>query len=437
MKTIPILMPQMGQSVSEGTIVKWRKKVGDAVAADEPLMEVESDKITVEVESPAAGTLATVLKGEGARASVGEVVAMIETDQGGTEPAEAGAAEPPKETRAHRPHAGGDADQMMVSVMGEEDEGGLAMRLPELTRDWLSPFVLRLAMLNNVSLKELQEIRGTGRQGRITKNDLLTYLARRPVGATSLAQATGKPKPSPRDVEKLGQVVPMTSIRRTIADHMVQSIHTSAHVTMVHMVDMTHIVDLRNRIKASFEKRYGVKMTYTAVMIYVTARVLKDYPTINASVFGDNLVLRNEVNIGCAVALRDESLVVPVVKHADRRTFPETAQELERLIALARGKQLKREDVEGGTFSLSNFGAFGSIIGTPIIYQPQVAILGMGAIVKTPTVVDGQIAIRDQLYLSLSFDHRVIDGAQGGRFLNAIQTRTEALAEADLGVEQL
>ncbi len=436
MKTIPILMPQMGQSVAEGTIVKWRKQAGEAVAADEVLMEVESDKITVEVESPAAGVLSSILKAEGARAAVGEVVAMLESTEAAGESVDA-SAEPPKETRANRPHAGGDGEQMMVSVMGEDDAGGVATRLPELTRDWLSPFVLRLAMLNNVSLKELQDIRGSGRQGRITKNDLLTYLARRPVGATSLAEATGKPKPGPRDVEKLGQVVPMTSIRRTIADHMVQSIHTSAHVTMVHMVDMTQIVRLRERVKASFEKRYGVKMTYTAVMIYVTARVLKEFPTINASVFGDNLVLRNEVNIGCAVALQDESLVVPVGKNADKRSFPEIAQELERLIKLARGKQLKREDVEGGTFSLSNFGAFGSIIGTPIIYQPQVAILGMGAIVKTPTVVNNEIAIRDQLYLSFSFDHRVIDGAQGGRFLNAIQTRTEALTEKDLGVEQL
>jgi len=437
MKTIPILMPQMGQSVAEGTIVKWRKQVGEPVAADEVLMEVESDKITVEVESPAAGRLGTIMKGEGARASVGEVIAVLETEAGAEGGAATDAVEPPKETRANRPHAGADGEQMMVSVMGEDDDLGTGMRLPELTRDWLSPFVLRLAMLNNVSLKELQEIRGSGRQGRITKNDLLTYLARRPVGATSLAQATGKPKPGPRDVETLGQVVPMTSIRRTIADHMVQSIHTSAHVTMVHAVDVTHIVARRERVKRSFEQKYGVKMTYTGVLIYVTARVLKEYPTINASVFGDNLVLRNEVNIGFAVALQDESLVVPVIKNADKRSFPEIAQELDRLIQVARSKQLKREDVEGGTFSLSNFGAFGSLIGTPIIYQPQVAILGMGAVFKAPAVVDDTICVRDQLYLSFSFDHRVIDGAQGGRFLNAIQTRTEALTEKDLGVEKL
>jgi pyruvate/2-oxoglutarate dehydrogenase complex dihydrolipoamide acyltransferase (E2) component len=437
MKTIPILMPQMGQSVAEGTIVRWRKKVGDRVAADEVLMEVESDKITVEVESPSAGRLASCLKGEGARAAIGEVVAMLETDAPAGAAAPEPSGEPPRETRSHRPHAGGDGDQMLVSAITDEEEIGGPGRLPELTRDWLSPFVLRLAVMNNVSLQELQAIRGSGRQGRITKNDLLQYLARRPVGATSLAAETGNPRPSPRDVAELGEVVPMTSIRRTIADHMVQSIHTSAHVTMVHAVDMTHIVALRERVKASFEKKYGVKMTYTAVVIYVTARVLRDFPTANASVFGSNLVLRKDVNIGCAVALSDESLVVPVIKNADRRSFAQIAQELDRLIKLARAKQLTREDVEGGTFSLSNFGAFGSLIGTPIIYQPQVAILGMGAVFKAPAVVDGQICVRDQLYLSFSFDHRVIDGAQGGRFLNAIQTKTEALTESDLGVDKL
>ena len=436
MKTIPILMPQMGQSVAEGTIVKWRKHVGDQVAADEVIMDVESDKITVEVESPVAGRLASLLKGEGARAAVGEVVGMIESDAPEAAALEPVAAEPPKETRANRPHAGADTDQELVSAPGGA-RGLDPANLPELTRDWLSPVVLRLAMLNGVSLQELQSVRGTGRQGRVTRQDLLNYVSRRPVGSSSIAAATGQAAPREEDVAALGRVVPMTSIRRTIADHMVQSIHTSAHVTMVHMVDMTHIVELRDRVKAAFEKQHGVKMTYTAVMLYVTARVLRDYPNINASVFGANLVLRKEVNIGCAVALSDESLVVPVIKNADQRSFAEIAQDLERLIKLARNKQLKREDVEGGTFSLSNFGAFGSIIGTPIIYQPQVAILGMGAIVKVPAVVEGQIAVRDRLYLSFSFDHRVIDGAMGGRFLNAIQTRTESLTEQDLGLEKL
>ncbi|MCS6772314.1 MAG: 2-oxo acid dehydrogenase subunit E2 [Kiritimatiellae bacterium] len=432
MKSIPILMPQMGQSVADGTIIRWRKRPGEAVAADEIIMEVESDKITVEVESPASGVLTSILKREGERAAVGEVVALMETSDPIGEVVEGG-----KPPAAHRPHAGSDANQILVSALQENDEGGVSSRLPELTRDWLSPTVLRLALLNEVTLNELQSIRGSGQHGRITKNDLLAYLAQRAARRSSTGTPGAGGHHGPRDIEKLGTVVPMTAIRRTIADHMVQSIRTSAHVTMVHMVDMTHIVELRERLKGAFERKYGVRMSYTGVMIYVTSRVLKDFPTINASVFGDNIVLRNEINIGCAVALQDESLVVPVIKRVDQRSFPEIAQDLERLIKLARSKQLRREDVEGGTFSISNFGAFGSIIGTPIIYQPQVAILGMGAIVKMPTVIGDRIEIRDQLYLSFSFDHRVIDGAQGGRFLNAIQVRTESLTESELGLEEL
>ena len=243
--------------------------------------------------------------------------------------------------------------------------------------------------------------------------------------------------PAAEDLSALGKVVAMTSIRRTIADHMVQSIHTSAHVTMVHLVDVTHFVELRDRIKGEFEQRFGAKLTYTGLMIFVTSRVLRDFPSINASVAGASLILRKDISIGCAVALPDESLVVPVVQHADRKSFPEIAQELDRLIACARARDLTRVDVEGGTFTISNFGAFGSIIGTPIINQPQVAILGMGAVVKQPVVLDGQIVIRDRLYLSFSFDHRVIDGAMGGRFLNAIQKVTETLDEKTLNLETL
>ncbi len=257
---------------------------------------------------------------------------------------------------------------------------------------------------------------------------MLQHLARRPIPTPSVPAAA---------VEEVGDLVPMTSIRRTIADHMVQSIRTSAHVTMVHAVDVTHVVELRNRIKDDFQKKYDAKMTYSAVVLFVTSRVLKDFPKINASVYGTNMVLRKEVNIGCAVALSDESLVVPVVKNADRKSFPEVAQDLGRLIGLARSKSLRREDVEGGTFTISNFGSFGSLIGTPIINQPQVAILGMGAVFKAPVVRDGQVVIRDQLYLSFSFDHRIIDGELGGRFLHAIEQSTEALTEEALSLTKL
>ncbi len=423
---IPIVMPQMGQSVAEGTVVRWRKRPGDSVAADEVIAEIESDKISIEVESPTNGRLGSVLKHEGETAAVGEVIGMLVTDEEAPLPADS--AEAPAVVEPNRPHAGGTGDQELVSADPVGSTGLSELRLPSITGAWLSPYVLRLAVENDISLAELKGIKGTGRQGRTTRNDLLKHLACRP--ATGRGEVVGAPVPPEPGL--LGRVVPMSTIRRTIADHMVQSIRTSAHVTMVHAVDMSSIVALRERIKDDFYKTYNVKMTYTAVLLFVTARVLRDYPVINASVSGTNLIMRDVVNIGCAVALHDESLVVPVVKNADRKSFPEIARDLDRLIQLAREKSLRREDIEDGTFSLSNFGAFGSLIGTPIIHQPQVAILGMGAVFKAPVVVDNQVCIRDQVYLSFSFDHRVIDGAMGGRFLNAIQRQTEALTAACL-----
>ncbi|TAN35990.1 MAG: 2-oxo acid dehydrogenase subunit E2 [Verrucomicrobia bacterium] len=420
-KRVPILMPQMGQSVAEGTVVAWKHKTGENVKADEALLEIETDKTNVEVESPATGTLVACLKHDGERAAAGETIGFIEVEITAEE--------------AAKPH--GAAPKAEAETVSSQTTFQITNDLPAINRDQFSPYVLRLAMLNGVTMEELEGIRGTGRGARVTKSDLLHYLARRPIVTNGVRAAQGVAEPSAADLAALGKVVPMTSIRRTIADHMVQSIHTSAHVTMVHLVDMTHLVQLRERIKDEFEQRYHARLSYTALVLFVTARVLRDFPSINASVAGANLVLRSEVNIGCAVALSDESLVVPVVHQADKKSFPEIVQELDRLIERARKKELTRADVEGGTFTISNFGAFGSIIGTPIINQPQVAILGMGAIVKSPTVVDNQIVIRDRLYLSFTFDHRVIDGAMGGRFLNAIQKATEKLDEKALNVEAL
>jgi 2-oxoglutarate dehydrogenase E2 component (dihydrolipoamide succinyltransferase) len=423
MKTIPILMPQMGQSAAEGTIVKWRKQVGENVAADDIVVEVESDKIAFEVEPPSPGRLASCLKAEGEIAAVGEIIGQIEISD-----------EACPQAAAPKPHAGANQEQVLVAAADNDLDRSA---LPDISKDWLSPYVVRMAMLNSVSLQELRSIRGSGRQGRVTKTDLLTFLARRTTSSPPVAANPSVNETLPREAASMGQVIPMTNIRRTIADHMVQSIHTSAHVTMVHAVDMTHIVALRERIKDEFEKRFRVKMTYTTVVLFVTSRVLRQFPNINASVYGSNLLLRKDVSIGCAVALQDESLVVPVVRDADQKTFPQIAQDLDRLIKLARTKSLTRADIEGGTFTISNFGAFGSLIGTPIINQPQVAILGMGAVFKAPVVIDGQITIRDQLYLSFTFDHRVIDGAMGGRFLNAIQKATESLDETMLDVAAL
>ena len=424
---VPILMPQMGQSVAEGTIVCWRKKAGEAIAVDEVIAEIESDKISIEVESPVEGKLGSILKREGEVAAVGEIIGMIISENGG---AEAAASPASSSNRPH--HGGGSGEQVLVAARtGAGDT--VELQLPDITSAWLSPFVLRLAVQNHISMSELQSIKGTGRQGRLTRNDVLQYLARRPSG--SAHQTVVVSGATDEHVSAMDQVLPMTSIRKTIADHMVQSIRTSAHVTMVHAVDMTSIVNLRDRIKDDFFNTYKVKMTYTAVILFVTARVLRDFPIINASVSGTNIIMRKDINIGCAVALTDESLVVPVVKNADRKSFPGIAQDLDRLIMVARNKSLRREDIEGGTFSISNFGSFGSLIGTPIINQPQVAILGMGAVFKAPVVIRDQVCVRDQMYLSFTFDHRVIDGAMGGRFLNAIQKQTESLTDERLNLQ--
>ncbi len=422
MKTVAVRMPQMGQSAAEGTIVKWHKRMGEDVRADELLVEVESDKINFEVGSPSAGRLIGCIK-EGRVVPVGEVIAMIEAE-------DAAAAETPAPppTAAAKPHHGPAGEEEVVSTAAMPADLDVPP-LPDSTRDWLSPGVMRLALMNNISIDELGLINGSGREGRITRDDVLKLIGRR--SGEPLASRS-EPKATDADT-----TVPMTTMRRTIADHMVQSIRTSAHVTMVHAVDMTQVVLLRDRIKQAFLERHETRMSYSAVFTFVASRVLRDFPTINASVAGTNIILRHQVNIGCAVALPDESLVVPVVKNADRKSFTEISVELARLIELARRKSLAPSDVYGGTFTISNFGAFGSQIGTPLIHQPQVAILGMGAIYKAPVVVANEICIRDITYLSFSFDHRVIDGAMGGRFLNRMQQTVEGLDEKALGIADL
>lgn len=397
----PIIMPQMGQSVAEGAIIRWLRRVGEPVKADEVLVEIESDKITVTVECPYDGVLDAILKQPGDHAAVGEVIGYVETSA--------------SSIPAARPHGAACAEPRLVTAVDATPGTTSAAEPPA---DWLSPAVMRLALEHKLGRDDLARIPRSGRHGRLTRADVLQHL--------------GQPTDAPAMID--GEVVPMSSIRRTIADHMVQSIRTSAHVTMVHAVDMTSVSALRRNQKEAFAAAHGVKLTYTAVLLFVTARVLRDYPVINASVRGTDLVLHPDIHVGCAVALPDESLVVPVVHQADTRTFPEIARELDRLIDLSRRKALRREDVAGGTFTISNFGSFGSLIGTPIIHQPQVAILGVGAVRPAPVVVDGTVAIRDQVYLSLTFDHRVIDGAMGGRFLNAIQTQTEQLTASTLGL---
>lgn len=419
MNEIPILMPHMGQSITEGTVVKWYKNVGDEVQTDELLVEVESDKVTFEVVSPASGRLSACHKAEGEVSAVGTAIGSLETKDEITISQTTIATNPaPEETPIEE-------EPLRTEIPSTPGEEKLSSELPRLTREWLSPSVARLALRHHVSLEELEKVKGSGRSGRVTRRDLLDYLADRSAPAPS---GTGARADANLDeLKQHGRVVPMSAIRRSIADHMVQSIHTSAHVTMVHALDVTNLVTLRESIKVAFREEHQVNLTYTAIMIYIVGRLLHEFPMINASTFGSYILQRDAINIGCAVALPDESLVVPVIQRADKRSMPEIAIELDRLVRSARSRDLVREDIEDGTFTISNFGTFGTLFGTPIINQPQVAILGMGAITKQPVPKGKSFKFRDTLYLSFSFDHRVIDGAAAGRFFKGVQDGVNSL----------
>jgi 2-oxoglutarate dehydrogenase E2 component (dihydrolipoamide succinyltransferase) len=429
MNEIPILMPHMGQSIAEGTVVKWHKRVGDEVQVDELLVEVESDKVAFEVVSPASGRLTACLKEEGDMTDVGSAIGILASEDNiamgqTTIAANYGA----KDVRV-------EDDSTYPEVSIARSEGKPASALPTLTGEWLSPSVARLALRHHISIEELEQLKGSGRSGRVTRRDLLEYLSTRTT-PTILGTAV-RADVSVEELKQHGRVVSMSAIRRSIADHMVQSIHTSAHVTMIHALDVTELVILRESIKESFRAQHKVNLTYTGIMIYLIGRLMHDFPMINASTFGSYILQRDAVNIGCAVALPDESLVVPVVHHADTLSMPDISIELDRLVRVARSRDLVREDIEDGTFTISNFGTFGSLFGTPIINQPQVAILGMGAITKQPVPDEAKgVAFRDVLYLSFSFDHRVIDGAAAGRFFKELQDGVNALtAETLCGID--
>ena len=416
MSRIAIVMPQMGQSVAEGTIVRWEKNQGESVQLDEVVLEVETDKTTVEVESPSDGTLVSCLKEAGEIAAAGEVIAFLEVEDG------AEAAE------SDRPHADAFGDQVTVTAYNFNVDPNADMLQG---RSSLSPSVCRLVLEHDITLSELEAIDGTGGSGRVTKHDLLNYLAHRREPSASGRQNR------PIYIADKDESAPMSSVRRTIADHMVQSIRTSAHVTMVHEVDMHEVVALRKQYKEAFIDEFGCKFSYTAVMCYALSRVLTKFPDFNAAVSGTDIVWHKHINIGFAVAVSKQSLVVPVIQDCDQLDFPEISLRLDTLMIQARQGKLRHEDFEHGTFTISNFGAFGSLIGTPIINQPEVAILGMGAIFKDPVVRNNEIVIRDRMYLSLSFDHRVIDGALGGQFLKAIQDTAESFDADGLGLSGL
>lgn len=428
-----VIMPQMGESVAEGTVIRWLKKVGEKVERDEPLFEISTDKVDAEIPSPAAGTLSKILVGENQTVEVNAVVAEIDGEpaRAGERPAPTKEAAPPKPEGA--PVLRQEHEQVSVEAGPAGLETPREAAPPADLKIRSSPLVRRIAQEKHV---DLVLVKGTGQGGRISKEDILMYIAER---SAAPALAAAKPPvaqapaaaPSPISFSGPAQMVPMTPMRKQIAEHMVLSRRTSAHVTTVFEVEMTRVFEARAQHAVEFEGRHGLKLTYTPFFVKAAVEAIREFPIFNASVDGDNIVYKRDVNIGVAVAL-ETGLIVPVVKHADEKSFLGLARAVSDLAERARSKRLNVDDVQGGTFTITNPGVFGSLLGTPIINQPQVAILGVGTIEKRTVVRNDAIAIRPMVYLSLSFDHRVIDGAVADQFVAKIKTVLENWAEAVL-----
>jgi 2-oxoglutarate dehydrogenase E2 component (dihydrolipoamide succinyltransferase) len=426
-----VVMPQMGESIVEGTLTKWLKKPGERIERDEPLFEISTDKVDTEIPSPAAGTLAEILVEEGKTVGVNTVVARIDEAVGQALPpaksaaqpvAAAAPAEPPPAPAA--PVAAPPAEP---GVEAPPDPEGTP---PAEPAGPLSPLVRKMARELNL---DLTQVKGTGAGGRITRQDVEGYAAAqsRPAAAppaAPVAPAAPAAAPLPPAGQARTRIEPMSTMRIKIAEHMVMSKRTSAHVTTIHRVDMTKVARMRERQKAQFQAAYGYGLTYLPFITRAAVAGLRQYPLLNASLDNNNIIYHNEVNIGIAVAL-ENGLIVPVIRGADEKNVPGLQRSIVDLAARARSRQLKPEEVAGGTFSITNFGSFGSLMATPVINQPQVAIMGVGTVEKTPVVIDDAIAIRSICHLSLSFDHRLIDGALADQFMTKVKQVLESWSE--------
>ncbi len=421
MASFKVVMPKLGESIIEATITKWLKKEGDPVREDDPIVEIATDKVDSEIPSPVEGTLSRLFYKEGDVVAVGEVIAEIAMegdDEGeGSDGIEAG----DTGDKSEGSYAGDESDA------GDKSSGELRQDIPKGGR-FYSPLVRNMAKEEKISAKELEHIPGSGKDGRLTKADLLAYIGVRTAEpAAGFVAKNGKPAvPAPSSVPAVpaaagDEIIPMDRMRKLIADHMVMSVQTSPHVTSIVEVDMTAIVQWREKQKEPIQKRYNEKLTFTHIFIETIARTIREFPMVNASVDGSNIILRKQVNIGMAVALPSGNLIVPVIRNADQKNLLGIIRDVNDIADRARNNKLIPDEVQGGTITLTNLGSFGTVMGTPIINQPQVAIVAVGAIVKRPVVVEtpqgDMIAVRHMMYLSLSYDHRIIDGALGGKFI--------------------
>ena len=436
MAEIEIRLPKMGESVTEATITNWLKNIGDAVAIDEPLVEVATDKVDNELPSEAAGTLIKILFEKDQVAQVGDVIAILSTDGAGASSAPAAA---PSNNTAPAP-------TQAAAAPASTPEAQAPAAIKTNYGRFYSPLVRTIAQKENISTAELAQIAGSGQEGRVTKKDVLAFLETRqapaaqtapsstPAASTAPAAAassTGIQIKEPVVIANAGdEIIEMDRMRKLIAEHMVMSVHVSPHVTSYVEADVTTIVKWRDRIKNDFKKREGENFTFTPIFIEAVAKAIKDFPMINVSVSGTNIIKRKDINIGMAAALPSGNLIVPVIKNADRMNLVGLAKTVNELANNARNNKLKPEDIQGGTYTVTNVGTFGNVMGTPIINQPQVAILALGAIRKVAAVIetpDGDfIGIRHKMFLSHSYDHRVVDGALGGQFVRRVADYLEA-----------
>ncbi len=419
MATFELKIPKLGESITEATITKWLKQVGDSIELDDPILELATDKVDSEIPSPVEGVLKKQLFNEGETVEVDTVIAIIamegEDEDSTEEPAQQapGAPEPEEVT------APNEQQTPAAPAAGKGTDGR-----------FYSPLVRSIARQENISAEELAGIPGTGKTGRLTRDDLLSYLKNRkdkPSGQPASAAAaapSAKPSAPAIPVGDKDEVVEMDRIRKLIADHMVMSEDTSVHITLFREVNMEQVVRWRNKHKAILMDREGEKLTFTPIFIEAIARALRDYPMVNVSLDGNKIIKRKNINVGMAAALPDGNLIVPVIKNADHKNLLGIAKEVNDLANRARQNKLKPDEIQGGTFTLTNFGTFGATMGTPIINQPQVGILGVGLIQKKPVVIEGpdgdSIGIRHMMDLSLACDHRIVDGALGGMFLQRV-----------------
>ncbi len=418
MARFELKLPKMGESVAEATITNWVKNVGDTVEQDETVVEIATDKVDSEVPSEVSGKIAEILFQTDDVVQVGQTIAIIETEGEVDAPAAAPA------TTTETPKAAA-AEQMV------EDAKAVAQVDFSDSEQFFSPLVKNIAKEEGISLQELESIQGTGKNARVTKNDILAYVANRGT-ATPAASAPAKPvaqpatasKAAPVSVNGQDEIIEMDRMRKIISHHMVQSIQTSAHVQSFIEVDVTNIVKWRTKVKDQFLKKEGEKLTFTPIFMEAVAKAIRDFPMINISVDGDYIIKKKNINLGMAAALPNGNLIVPVIKNADQLNLVGLAKQVNDLANRARMGKLKPDDTQGGTYTVTNVGTFGSVFGTPVINQPQVGILALGAIRKVPAVIETPegdfIGIRQKMFLSHSYDHRVVDGALGGQFVQRV-----------------